>query len=57
MGSPVVKKIWSMDMKIKTKDKVPKSVFFEYFVSEAHGCSVGVNKHDSHYFLKGKKLC
>ena len=43
-------------MKINTKDKVPKSVFFEYFVSEAHGCSVGVNKHDSHILFGGKKV-
>ena len=43
-------------MKINTKDKVPKSVFFEYFVSEAHGCSVGLNKHDSHILFERKKV-
>ena len=43
-------------MKLNTKDKVPKNVFFEYFVFEAHGCSIGVNKHDSHKLFEGKKV-
>ena len=43
-------------MKINVKDRIPKSEFFEYFLSEAHGCSIGVNKHDSHKLFEGKKV-
>ena len=43
-------------MKINVKDKIPKSEFFEYFLSDAHGCSGGVNKHDSHKLFEGKKV-
>ena len=43
-------------MKINVKDKIPKSEFFEYFLSEAHGCSIGVNKHDSRKLFEGKKV-
>jgi len=43
-------------MKINVKDIIPKSEFFEYFLSEAHGCSIGVNKHDSHKLFEGKKV-
>ena len=43
-------------MKINVKDLIPKSEFFEYFLSEAHGCSIGVNKHDSHKLFEGKKV-
>ena len=43
-------------MKINVKDKIPKSQFFEYFLSEAHNCSVGVNKHDSQKLFEGKKV-
>ena len=43
-------------MKISVKDLIPKSEFFEYFLSEAHGCSIGVNKHDSHKLFEGKKV-
>ena len=43
-------------MKINVKDLIPKSEFFEYFLSEAHGCSIGVNKHDSHKLFEGKKI-
>ena len=43
-------------MKINVKDKIPKSEFFEYFLSDAHGCSIGVNKHDSHKLFEGKKV-
>ena len=43
-------------MKINTKDIVPKSGFFEYFVSEAYGCSIGINKHDLHILFEGKKV-
>ena len=43
-------------MKINVKDLIPKSEFFEYFLSEAHGCSVGVNKHDSQKLFQGKKV-
>ena len=43
-------------MKISVTDRIPKSEFFKYFVSEAHGCSIGVNKHDSHKLFEGKKV-
>ena len=43
-------------MKINVNDRIPKSEFFEYFLSEAHGCSIGVNKHDSHKLFEGKKV-
>ena len=43
-------------MKINVKDLIPKSEFFEYFLSEVHGCSIGVNKHDSHKLFEGKKV-
>ena len=43
-------------MKINVIDKIPKSEFFEYFLSDVHGCSVGVNKHDSHILFEGKKV-
>ena len=43
-------------MKINVKDKIPKSEFFEYLLSDAHGCSGGVNKHDSHKLFEGKKV-
>ena len=51
------KKLWSTGLKINVKDLIPKSEFFEYFLSEAHGCSIGVNKHDSQTFSRGRKLC
>ena len=50
------KKNGEYELKINKKNIVPKNVFFEYCVSEAYGCSIGVNKHDSHILFEGKKV-